>query len=101
MSTEIAPFKADIPESDLADLRRRLVTARWPEKETVDDWSQGAPLRWIRDVCRYWAEEYELARARGRGDHMPVGRTASLPPSLISRLHRKTRLGESPWRRAT
>ena len=101
MSTEIKPYRSAVADDVLDDLKSRLRNTRWAEAELVDDWSQGAPLRWIRDVCRYWAEEYELARARGRGDHMPVGRTASLPPSLISRLHRKTRLGESPWRRAT
>ncbi|MBL7501728.1 alpha/beta fold hydrolase [Frankia sp. CNm7] len=66
MSTEIAPFKADIPESDLADLRRRLVTARWPEKETVDDWSQGVPLEWLRDLCAYWADGYDWRRCEAR-----------------------------------
>ena len=36
---------------------------RWPEAELVDDWSQGAPLKWIQEICRYWAEDYDW---RGR-----------------------------------
>ena len=47
----------------LDDLRRRLAQTRWPEAEPVDDWSQGAPLAWIQDMCRYWGEQYDW-RAR-------------------------------------
>ena len=43
MSTEIIPFRIEIPEADLDDLRQRLRRTRWPDAETVDDWSQGIP----------------------------------------------------------
>ena len=43
----------------LHDLRARLRNTRWPEAELVGDWSQGAPLVWIQDICRYWAEAYD------------------------------------------
>ncbi len=60
---EIKPFRIEIPEPELEDLRRRLSATRWPERETVDDWSQGIPLSYIQEVCAYWAEKYDW-RAR-------------------------------------
>jgi hypothetical protein len=51
--------------SIIDDLKSRL-RKRWPEAELVDDWSQGAPLKWIKDVCRYWAEEYDWPQREGR-----------------------------------
>jgi len=55
----INPFRISIPDAVLADLKSRLRNTRWPEAELVDDWSQGAPLQWIKDVCGYWAEQYD------------------------------------------
>ena len=52
----IRPFTIDIDQSVLADLRARLVGARWPDAEVVDDWSQGTPLGYLREVCAYWAD---------------------------------------------
>jgi epoxide hydrolase len=72
MTDTVTPFTIALPEAGLEDLRRRLAATRWPEPEPVDDWSQGAPLSWIQDVCRYWAEDYDW-RAReaalNRFDH--------------------------------
>ena len=51
-----------VEESDLADLRRRLDSTRWPEREPVDDWSQGAPLDRVRALCAYWRENYDWRR---------------------------------------
>ena len=59
----IRRFRIDVPNEVLDDLHQRLAHTRWPEAETVDDWSQGAPLAWIRDMCGYWANEYDW-RAR-------------------------------------
>lgn len=59
MSTEIRPFKIEIPEAEIEDLRRRLASTRWPEKELVDDWSQGIPLSYVQEVCAYWGEKYD------------------------------------------
>ncbi len=53
------PFTISVPDEVLEDLRRRLARTRWPEAETVDDWSQGAPLSYVQEVCRYWAEDYD------------------------------------------
>jgi len=57
--TEIRPFTIDIPDADLDDLRQRLRNTRWPDAELVADWSQGVPLAYVQDVCRYWADEYD------------------------------------------
>lgn len=46
-------------EAVLDDLRARLRNTRWPDAELVDDWSQGVPLAYVREVCRYWADEYD------------------------------------------
>ena len=60
---EIRPFRIDVPDDDLADLRRRLSATRWPEAECVDDWSQGMPLAYARELATYWADVYDW-RAR-------------------------------------
>ncbi len=59
----ITPFTIDVDEALLDDLRQRLHATRWPERELVDDWSQGIPLGYVQDVCAYWADEYDW-RAR-------------------------------------
>jgi len=58
MSDSIVPFQIAVDDAVLADLQRRLTTTRWPEPEVVDDWSQGTPLAYLREVCRYWADGY-------------------------------------------
>ena len=63
MSTEIRPFRIAATDAELEDLRRRLLATRFPERECVDDWSQGIPLAYVEEVCRYWANEYDW-RAR-------------------------------------
>ena len=63
MAGEIMPFTIDVADDVLDDLRRRLHNTRWPEAELVDDWSQGIPLSYVREVCDYWADEYDW-RAR-------------------------------------
>ncbi|MHC2333046.1 epoxide hydrolase family protein [Bradyrhizobium sp. USDA 4454] len=59
MTTAISPFRIAVSDDILEDLRSRLRRTRWPEAELVSDWSQGAPLTWIKDVCHYWAETYD------------------------------------------
>ena len=59
----VHPFRIDVADDVLDDLRRRLAQTRWPEAELVDDWSQGAPLAWIQDMCNHWADGYDW---RGR-----------------------------------
>ena len=63
MTDEIRPFRISATDAELEDLRRRLQATRWPEREVVDDWSQGIPLAYVQEVCAYWAEKYDW-RAR-------------------------------------
>jgi len=63
MTEQIRPFTIAVPETELDDLRRRLHATRWPDAEVVDDWSQGVPLDYVQEVCRYWADDYDW-RAR-------------------------------------
>jgi pimeloyl-ACP methyl ester carboxylesterase len=60
------PFAVEFSESAIADLRQRLQGARWPEPETVQDWSQGVPLDYLQELCDYWANRYDFAAAQKR-----------------------------------
>jgi epoxide hydrolase len=71
MSDDISPFRISIPEADLDDLRQRLRRTRWPEPETVDDWSQGVPLAYTRQLCEYWLEQYDWRASEGRLNRFP------------------------------
>jgi epoxide hydrolase len=62
MTNLIAPFRISVGDDVLDDLKSRLRKTRWPEAELVEDWSQGAPLRWVKEICRYWAEGYDWRR---------------------------------------
>ena len=63
MASAIRPFRIDVGDDVLADLKSRLQRTRWPDAELVSDWSQGVPLKWIQDICQYWANTYDW-RAR-------------------------------------
>ena len=65
MTDEIRPFTIDVAESVLDDLRNRLAHTRWPDREVVDDWSQGIPLGYVQEVTAYWEGQYDW-RARER-----------------------------------
>ena len=60
---EIRPYRIAVPDDVLTDLRDRLARTRWPERECVDDWSQGIPLDYTRELAGYWAHDYDW-RAR-------------------------------------
>ena len=51
---EVRPFRVDVPEEDLVDLRRRIAATRWPDRETVPDRSQGPKLAEMQELLRYW-----------------------------------------------
>ena len=59
MTSQITPFKIAATDEQLDDLRRRLRATRWPDRECVDDWSQGLPLAYAQEVCKYWLEQYD------------------------------------------
>ena len=60
---KVEPFAVAIGDDEIADLRERLARTRWPEAETVDDWSQGLPLAYARELCAYWADGYDFGLA--------------------------------------
>jgi pimeloyl-ACP methyl ester carboxylesterase len=62
MSDDILPFTIDVPDAAIDDLRDRLARTRWPDAETVDDWSQGIPLAYTQELCDYWATDYDWRR---------------------------------------
>jgi pimeloyl-ACP methyl ester carboxylesterase len=70
-ATEIRPFRADIPDDALTDLRRRIAATQWPDKETVADESQGVPLAMIQELARYWATEYDWRRCEATLNALP------------------------------
>jgi pimeloyl-ACP methyl ester carboxylesterase len=75
MDEQVTPFRVEVPEADLGDLRARLRRTRWPEAETVDDWSQGVPLGYVRELCRYWADGYDWRATEARLNGLPQFRT--------------------------
>src|SRR5213592_518009 len=70
-ATEIRPFNVDIPEEELAELRRRIAATRWPSKELVADRSQGVQLATIQALAGYWATEYDWRKAEAKLNAMP------------------------------
>ncbi|MGH3557075.1 MAG: epoxide hydrolase family protein [Mycobacterium sp.] len=72
MTPDVRPFRIDVPSEVLDDLRTRLARTRWPEAECVDDWSQGMPLDYTRELAAYWADGYDWRSreaALNRFDH--------------------------------
>ena len=61
--SEITPFTINIPEEQLTDLRNRINNTRWAEEECVNDWSQGIPLTYVREVADYWANQYDWRKS--------------------------------------
>lgn len=70
-SEAIRPFRVKIPEADLNDLRLRLRHTRWPEKETVGDWSQGVPLQKAKDLVAAWEKNYDWRVFERRINRLP------------------------------
>jgi pimeloyl-ACP methyl ester carboxylesterase len=67
----IRPFRVDVPDEALADLRRRLAATRWPEKETVEDDTQGVPLATLQELVRYWQTDYDWRKVEARLNALP------------------------------
>jgi pimeloyl-ACP methyl ester carboxylesterase len=68
---EVRPFRVDVPEEDLVDLRQRIAATRWPERETVADETQGVQLATIQELARYWASDYDFRRFEARLNALP------------------------------
>ena len=76
-TTEIRPFHLEIPDEQLAELRRRIEATRWPSGELVDDRSQGVQLATMRELARFWTTEYDWRACEAR-----LG-VVELPGSLL------------------
>jgi hypothetical protein len=55
----MTPFKVSVPQAAIDDLKRRLKNTRWPDQETVSDWSQGVPLHKAKSLVAYWERKYD------------------------------------------
>jgi pimeloyl-ACP methyl ester carboxylesterase len=69
--TAIRPFRVNVPEEQLSELRSRINATRWPERETVTDQSQGVQLATIQKLARYWATEYDWRKIEARLNAYP------------------------------
>src|ERR1700729_2011199 len=69
--TSVRPFRVDMPEESVADLRRRIVATRLPSKELVADRSQGAQLGTIQELAPYWATDYDWRACEARLNALP------------------------------
>jgi pimeloyl-ACP methyl ester carboxylesterase len=67
----IRPFRIDVPEDQLVDLRRRVLATRWPDKETVGDRSQGTQLASLQELVRYWGSGHDWRKAEARLNALP------------------------------
>jgi hypothetical protein len=67
----IRSFQIDVPEDELAELRRRIAATRWPSKELVADRSQGVQLGPLQELARYWATDYDWRRAEAKLNALP------------------------------
>ncbi len=70
-SDEIRPFRFDVPDEQLVDLRRRIAATKWPEQETVTDASQGVQLATIQKLARYWGTDYDWRKVEARLSALP------------------------------
>jgi hypothetical protein len=67
----IRPFRVNISEEQLAELRRRIAATRWPDRESVNDQSQGIQLAKIKPLVEYWGNEYDWRRAEAKLNGFP------------------------------
>jgi len=72
---EVRPFRVNLPEEAIADLRRRIAATRWPSKELVTDRSQGVQLATMQELTRYWASDYDWRRCEAELNALPQFKT--------------------------
>jgi pimeloyl-ACP methyl ester carboxylesterase len=70
-TTAVRPFRVEVPEAEVAELRRRVASARWPSRELVEDRSQGVQSATIQSLARYWAGEYDWRACEARLNALP------------------------------
>ena len=69
--TAVRPFHVNVPEAELTDLRSRINAAKWPERETVTDDSQGVPLAMMQELAHYWAADYDWRKCEAKLNALP------------------------------
>src|SRR5688500_9586489 len=69
--TALRPFRVQVPDAELAELRRRVLAARLPERETVSGFSQGVPLDTVQKLAHYWATQYDWRKVEKQLNSVP------------------------------
>jgi pimeloyl-ACP methyl ester carboxylesterase len=87
----IRPFQVNVPEEQLTDLRRRLAAARWPNRETVPDQSQGVQLATMQELVRYWSTDYDWRKLEAKLNALPQFLT-TIDDLDIHFIHAKSKL---------
>ncbi|MEU7483052.1 epoxide hydrolase family protein [Streptomyces sp. NPDC042319] len=82
----VTPFRIDIPDADLADLRERLARTRWPDELPGVGWSQGVPLAYLKELAAYWHDGYDWRRHEAELNSYPQFTTA-LDGTTVHFLH--------------
>ena len=95
MTTKHTPFTLTIPQNQIDELKLRLSLSRYPEKETVSDWSQGVPLQYVKEMAEYWADEYDMRRLESRLNTHPQF-TARIDGLNIHFIHVQSPFGYRP-----
>jgi pimeloyl-ACP methyl ester carboxylesterase len=85
-STEISPFRVDVPQADLDDLRERLLRTRWPEELPGVGWDYGVPVGYLRELAAYWADGYDWRAQEARLNSFPQF-TTTIDDQRIHFLH--------------
>src|SRR4051812_26347634 len=67
----VRPFRVNVPDEALVDLRRRIAATRWPDQETVNDGSQGVQLAKLQELVRYWGKDYDWRKAEAKLNALP------------------------------
>jgi epoxide hydrolase len=75
MNDALVPFRVRIDDAAIEDLRSRLARTRFPDREPVQDWSQGTPLSYVQELCGYWQRDYDMRRLEKRLNAYPQFRT--------------------------
>jgi len=70
-TADIRPFQVNFPEEQLADLRRRIAATQWPERETINDATQGVQLVTMQELARYWVTDYDWRKCEARLNALP------------------------------
>jgi pimeloyl-ACP methyl ester carboxylesterase len=70
-NTDVRPFRVDVPQEALDDLRRRIASTRWPSSELVDDRSQGVQLATMQELARYWTTEHDWRATEAKLNALP------------------------------